>query len=77
MKYEKGEFVDDFRWELEIEPYSPIRIARWAGTIYMFSQRKRDDDLDQFILKLMAMEEGHQFEYTKQQLLFEASELVK
>jgi hypothetical protein len=51
-------------------------ISKWAFTIYINYGLLLEKDLDYFVLKLMAMEEGYEFILSKEELLILADKLI-
>ena len=51
-------------------------ISRWAFKVYTNYGLDFEDELDYFVLKLIAMEEGPEFFLSKEELMFLANELT-
>jgi len=63
---------EDFARELLVElqkGYDIVRLSRWAMTTYLKHSNETEPGLDREILKIVAMEEGPEFELSKDELV--------
>ena len=70
----------DFGRELAIEinkNFNTIRISRWAHEKYLDHCAELDKETDSAMMTVIVMEEGEQFERTKEELLKFADDLQK
>lgn len=67
MNYQAEHFGRELLCELD-RGYDIVRISRWAMATYMKHSAYTDPSLDSEIMKVIAMEEGPEFEMTEQQL---------
>lgn len=74
--YSKKQFVDALKAECE-EDYDVVKLARWAHGVFLENCRYLEKGLQPFIMKVVAMEEGEEFELTKGQLFAEAENLLQ
>ena len=64
--YTKSQFGKELEEELELK-YDIVTLSRWAFQKYT-DNREFEDGLSKEIMKIVAMEEGPEFEYTKEEL---------
>ncbi len=76
MTYSKKQFVDALKAECQ-EGYDVVKLARWAHGVFLENCRYLEEGLQPFIMKVVAMEEGEEFELTKAQLFAEAEKLLE
>jgi hypothetical protein len=75
MTYTKKEFGLGLKAQLlQRNDYS--KISKWAFKIYIDEGLRFEDDLDYIVLKLIAMEEGPEFIFSKEDLLILANKLI-
>lgn len=73
MSYTKAQFANELERQLD-QGYNPVTIARWAYQKHL-GARAFEEGLEPEILKVVAMEEGPEFEMTEQELRELASRL--
>jgi hypothetical protein len=71
--YTKEEFGKELEQELTNE-FNVIQLARWAFDKYL-KHIETEDDLNEIIMQIVVMEEGPEFEYTKEEFLKIAKDL--
>jgi hypothetical protein len=74
MTYTRGAFGRELMGELE-KGYDVIRLSRWAMSVYLKHCQESDAELDKEIMRIVAMEEGPQFEYSEEELRQIASDM--
>jgi len=67
MIYQANDFGRELLCELN-RGYDIVRMSRWAMATYMKHSGCTDPSLDSEIMKVIAMEEGPEFEMTEEQL---------
>lgn len=67
MKLTRAELGRELSRELE-EGYDPVRIAKWAYRLHL-DAREIDVGLEPEMLKLIAMEQGPEFEMSESELI--------
>ena len=67
MTYSKREFAKDLKKQLDLG-YEPKIIGRWAHKIYLQHCGKINQDLEEQIVDLFALEEGPEFELPESKL---------
>lgn len=67
MNYTKQNFASELREQLRFG-WDVVRIARWAHAVFMEHARDLEPGLQPVIMKVVAMEEGPEFELTKREL---------
>mgnify|MGYP005849778621 CR=1 FL=1 len=75
MTYSSHDFGRDLFDELN-RGYDVVRLARWAMATYLKHSSETDPQLDKEIMRIVAMEEGPEFELTEEQLVELAHRLV-
>ena len=75
MKYAAADFGNELYAELD-RGYDSVRISRWAMATYMQHSGFTDALLDIEIMRIVAMEEGPEFELTEEQLREIAQRLI-
>ena len=75
MIYTVKDFGNDIIDQIKIG-YDVVRIARWAHQKYMESGIEVEEDVQQAILKIVAMEEGPEFEMDQNELIAFAKGLI-
>ena len=75
MIYQANDFGRELLGELN-RGYDVVRISRWAMATYMKYSGSTDPSLDGDIMKIVAMEEGPEFEMTEEQLRAFAQRLM-
>jgi len=76
MSYTRKEFGARLRAQLSID-YDVVKVARWAHQQYLDHCRELDGDLVNEMMRIIAMEEGPEFELTGQEIQAIADELQK
>ena len=71
--YTKKQFGLELEQEL-IKKFDVIHISRWAFKKYLKLDLESEKGVDDIIMTLVAMEEGPEFEYTKEELLTDDDE---
>ncbi len=75
--YTKAEFGKELEKQLQ-QGSNIIQLARWAHEIYLDKcDGFEENSLSDCIMKIIMMEEGPEFEYTKEELLKMAQNLQK
>jgi len=74
--YSKNDFGRELSIEVE-KKFNVIRIARWAHEKYLDNCANLDRDTKNVMMTIIAMEEGEEFERTKEELLKFAADLQK
>ena len=74
--YSKQQFVSELKTKCEFD-YDIVKLSRWAHEVFLENCRYLEVGLQPFIMKVVTMQEGEEFELTKQQLLTEAEDLLK
>lgn len=72
--YTKQNFGNDLEHKLQ-EEFDVVSIARWAHEKYLLHISDINRELSKIIMTVIAMEEGPEFEYTKEELLKIAKDL--
>lgn len=72
--YTKRQFANDLQRRLEAEP-TISEISNWAYYVYLDKVREFEPGLLPTVMKLIAMDEGPEFEYTLAELRNLACEL--
>lgn len=75
MNYQASDFGRELLWELN-RGYNIVRISRWAMAAYLKHSSCTDPSLDSEIMKVIAMEEGPEFEMTEEELRKFAQRLI-
>ncbi|MDC1143109.1 hypothetical protein OAU50_08455 [Planctomycetota bacterium] len=75
MTYTKKKFVAALRDQCK-ETYDVVALSRWAFAEYLSNSNKLETGLYDFIFVIVCMEEGPEFELTKDELLAEAERLL-
>lgn len=75
MSYTKKDFALGLSQQLD-SGYEVVRVARWAYQEYLTHCRELEHGLKPNIMKVVAMEEGPQFEMTEQEIRNFAVELA-
>jgi len=75
VTYSKNDFGTGLRRQLE-GPFDVVRIARWAFREFHNNCREMEPELQEVVLKVVAMEEGPEFEYSAEELKSLADQLT-
>jgi hypothetical protein len=75
MTLTKAAFGDALRAQLKLG-YEPRRLARWAYVTYLDHANRLEPGLYDELMKVATMEEGPQFEMTKQEIEQLAEDLL-
>jgi hypothetical protein len=67
MTLTKAAFGDALKAQLRLG-YEPRRLARWAYSIYLDHANDLEPGLNDELMKIATMEEGPQFEMTKEEI---------
>lgn len=73
--YSKKQFVEALKSQCE-KNYDIVHLSRWAHGVFLDNCKDLEVGLQPFIMKVVAMEEGEEFELTKEQLLEDAEKLL-
>lgn len=76
MSYRKKDFGLRLKEQLAIG-YDVVRVARWTHQEFLDHCRELEPGLQPAMMKLIAMEEGPEFEMSKQEIQTFANELLK
>ncbi len=76
MSYTRKDFGARLKKQLTVD-YDVVKVARWAHKEYLDHCRELEADLVAEITKIIAMEEGPEFELTKEEIQLLADELQK
>ncbi len=76
MAYTKNQFGSALKTRL-LTGHSCQEISKWAFKIYTDHGLEFENDLDYFVLKLIAMEEGPEFYLSDEELKLLADELIR
>lgn len=72
--YTSGDFARELLGELQ-KGYDIVRLSRWAMAIYQRYCGETEPELDDEIMKVVAMEEGPEFELSAEELVQLAQKL--
>lgn len=75
MTYRKVDFAEGLKARLK-HGYDPIGVSRWAYEQYLGNSNCLEEGLKSEIMKVVAMEEGFEFEMTKGELMELADALM-
>lgn len=75
MSYTKEQFGKNLKEKID-NGYSPRQIGEWAFEVYFKYGRDFDPEMDEIVQNLFMMEEGLEFEYSKEELLSIANRLI-
>lgn len=74
--YSKQKFAENLLL-LANQNASTKQVSDWAHNLYLTSNREFEEGLSEVVMKLIAMDEGPEFEYTKEELIKLANDLLK
>jgi hypothetical protein len=74
MSYTRKDFGARLKEQLTVD-YDVVKVARWAHKEYLDHCRELELDLVHEMMKIIAMEEGPEFELTEQEIQSLAVEL--
>jgi hypothetical protein len=76
MIFTKAAFGDGLRAQIEIG-YEPRRLAQWAYATFLDHANELEPGLSEELMKVATMEEGPQFEITKEDIEQLAEDLLR
>lgn len=76
MNYSRKDFSARLKEQLALD-YDVVQLARWAHKEYLDHCQELEADLVAEMMKIIAMEEGPEFELTEQEIRTLANELQK
>lgn len=75
MIYSKEQFVRELA-DVCRDSYDIVKVSRWAHGKYLANSRFMESGLEDFVMRVIAMEEGEEFEFSRDELLHQASLLL-
>lgn len=76
LVYTKAQFGKELKQELT-KDFDVVHLSRWAYRKYLEKTSQLENGVDEVMMKIVAMEEGPEFEYTKEELIELANDLQK
>jgi hypothetical protein len=77
MKYSKKQFGSELKKKLNEEVFDVVKISQWSNKKLIDHTRDIDDELYELLFELSTMDDDPQFEYSEDELLFLANNLIK
>ena len=73
--YTKIQFLEELKHQCD--DYDIVRTARWAHRVFIEHCQNLEEGLQPFVMKVVSMEEGDEFELSKEELIGEAERALK